>query len=192
VLGADSNYLAAYRRAGLTAVKPNYDEALALIGRRVRGASGARADEIAAWGDRILKVTGARRAAVTLDTEGAIVLERDRPPYRTYARPARHSLASGAGDTFLAALLAVSIESGLVGSGDPALAGGSRSDRLAAKLRFAAAAGSLAVEGVGLTGVPSHAAVVARAARESVRHAVLPSLAVLVGGTDRDDVTWRD
>ena len=98
---------------------------------------------------------------------------------------------TGAGDTFLAALLAVSIESGLVGSGDPAVAGGSRSDRLAAELRFAAAAGSLAVEGVGLTGVPSHAAVVARAARESVLHAVLPSLAVLVGSTDRDDGTRR-
>ena len=103
VLVADSKDLAAYRRAGLTAVKPNYEEALTLIGRRGRGTSGERADEIVACGDRILKVTGARFVAVTLDTEGAIVLERDRPPYRTYALPTRHSLASGAGDTFLAA-----------------------------------------------------------------------------------------
>ncbi len=103
---------------------------------------------------------------------------------------------TGAGDTFLAALLAASIEPDLVASGDPGEypgggLGDSRSDRLAAELRFAAAAGSLAVEGVGLAGVPSHEAVVARAARESVQRAVLPSLAVLVGSTDRDDGTRR-
>ena len=76
VLVADSKDLAAYRRAGLTAVKPNYEEALTLIGRRGQAASGARADEIVGWGDRILKVTGARLAAVTLDTEGAIEIGR--------------------------------------------------------------------------------------------------------------------
>jgi D-beta-D-heptose 7-phosphate kinase/D-beta-D-heptose 1-phosphate adenosyltransferase len=102
VVLADSKDLTAYREAGLTAVKPNYEEALPLLG----GPSSARprADDIAARGGRLLARTGARLAAVTLDTEGAVILERGRPPYRTYARPTQHSRAAGAGDTFLATL----------------------------------------------------------------------------------------
>jgi D-beta-D-heptose 7-phosphate kinase/D-beta-D-heptose 1-phosphate adenosyltransferase len=104
ILVADSKRLAAYRRAGLTAVKPNYGEALRLLGDVAPGGTGPRADQMVAHGERILELTGARIAAVTLDTEGALVFERDRPPYRTFARPERHSRASGAGDTFVAAL----------------------------------------------------------------------------------------
>lgn len=104
VVVADSKSLAAYKAVGLTAVKPNYEEAVGLVGRRC-GASGAtRAERIIGWGDCFLEATGARMAAVTLDTEGAVILERERPPYRTYAQPAHHSRAAGAGDTFLATL----------------------------------------------------------------------------------------
>jgi D-beta-D-heptose 7-phosphate kinase/D-beta-D-heptose 1-phosphate adenosyltransferase len=104
VVVADSKDLAAYRRVGLTAVKPNFAEAAALIGAGQGLACGARAEAVVARGGRILEATGARIAAVTLDTEGAVVVERDRPPYRTYAEPAPHARAAGAGDTFLAAL----------------------------------------------------------------------------------------
>lgn len=82
---------------------------------------------------------------------------------------------TGAGDTFLAALLATIIRPDLAGStGEP----------LARGLRFAAAAGSLAVEGIGLAGVPDMAAVLERRARERVRRAVLPSLSQRVGVDD--------
>ncbi|MBX6313636.1 MAG: D-glycero-beta-D-manno-heptose 1-phosphate adenylyltransferase [Isosphaeraceae bacterium] len=105
VVVADSrSRLAEYRRLGVSAVKPNYDEALQLLGARELGGSGARAEAIAAHGEKILEITGARIAAVTLDTEGALVFERGRPPYRTYARPERRCRAAGAGDTFVAAL----------------------------------------------------------------------------------------
>jgi D-beta-D-heptose 7-phosphate kinase/D-beta-D-heptose 1-phosphate adenosyltransferase len=117
VVVADSKDLAAYRRAGLTAVKPNYDEAVKLIGSPSSDGFGSRAERMAAEGARILDVTGARLAAVTLDTEGALVFERDRPPYRTYARPVQHSRAAGAGDTFLTALAL-----GLAAGGDPTAA----------------------------------------------------------------------
>jgi D-beta-D-heptose 7-phosphate kinase/D-beta-D-heptose 1-phosphate adenosyltransferase len=64
-----------------------------------------RAEWIAASAERILAVTGAAVAAVTLDSEGAVVLERDRPPHRTYAHGrARDSRVTGAGDTFAVAL----------------------------------------------------------------------------------------
>jgi D-beta-D-heptose 7-phosphate kinase/D-beta-D-heptose 1-phosphate adenosyltransferase len=102
VIVVDSKHLRAYRDLGVTAVKPNWDEAVRLLGGC--GGDGARADRIAAHGDTILGLTGARLAAITLDSEGAIVVERGRPPYRTYAEPVRHCQAAGAGDTFLAAL----------------------------------------------------------------------------------------
>lgn len=73
---------------------------------------------------------------------------------------------TGAGDTFLAALHASVLR--------PAVVGRSRGrDRM--DLRFAAAAGSLAVEDVGLAGVPDRAAVLVRRARERIRRAVLPN-----------------
>ena len=74
---------------------------------------------------------------------------------------------TGAGDTFLAALAATALR--------PAIAGRRRSRR-PLDLRFAAAAGSLAVESVGLAAVPDRAAVVVRRARETIRRAVTPTL----------------
>lgn len=79
---------------------------------------------------------------------------------------------TGAGDTFLAALLGSAIR--------PSIAGRRRSRR-PLDLRFAAAAGSLVVEGAGLSAVPDRAAVHARWLRERVRRAVLSSVDALVG-----------
>jgi sugar/nucleoside kinase (ribokinase family) len=78
---------------------------------------------------------------------------------------------TGAGDTFLAALVAATVRPRLLGP---------RGGRAAA-LRFAAAAGSLAVERTGLLGVPDHGAVMVRRARERVRRTLLPSEAAQVG-----------
>ena len=82
---------------------------------------------------------------------------------------------TGAGDTFLAALLASVLR--------PAIVGRHRSRR-SPDLRFAAAAGSLAVEGPGLAGVPDRAAVLVRRTRERVRRAVVPSEVSQVGAVD--------
>ncbi|HWE39405.1 MAG TPA: D-glycero-beta-D-manno-heptose 1-phosphate adenylyltransferase [Isosphaeraceae bacterium] len=104
VMVADSKDLAAYRAVGLSAVKPNFGEAAPLLGLDPDEVAGPRAERVALHGARLLEATGARIAAVTLDTEGALVFERGRPPYRTFARPAPHARAAGAGDTFLAAM----------------------------------------------------------------------------------------
>jgi sugar/nucleoside kinase (ribokinase family) len=82
---------------------------------------------------------------------------------------------TGAGDTFLAALLAVMARPGVAGSPGRSMA---------RALRFAAAAGSLAVEGIGLAGVPDRTSVLIRRARERVRRAVVPSLSAQVGVED--------
>lgn len=109
VLVVDSKDLRAFREAGVTAVKPNFRQALGLLGASDR--SGPRPELIAAEGERILTETGARIAAVTLDSEGALVLERGRDPYRTYARRHADARAMGAGDTF-AATFALALAAG--------------------------------------------------------------------------------
>jgi D-beta-D-heptose 7-phosphate kinase/D-beta-D-heptose 1-phosphate adenosyltransferase len=104
IVVADAKRLATYRDVGVIAVKPNYAEAVQLLGGRLAEVASARAAEIAALGGRLLDITGAQIAAVTLDADGALVVERGGPAYRTYARPTRHSYTAGAGDTFLSAL----------------------------------------------------------------------------------------
>ncbi len=100
---ADGRALARLAPIRPSAVKPNYEEARRLLGIRGADAPASRADWVQARADAILAATGARIAAVTLDRDGAVVLQRGRAPYRTYARPARASCTTGSGDTFAAA-----------------------------------------------------------------------------------------
>jgi len=103
---------------------------------------------------------------VRAGVSGPVDAVRYRPTHATEVDP------TGAGDTFLAALAASALR--------PAIAGRRRSRR-PLDLRFAAAAGSLAVEAVGLAGVPDRAAVNLRRARETIRRAVTPTLEPQVG-----------
>ncbi len=104
VIVVDSKRLPAYRDVGVTAVKPNFMETLHLLGIPTGCLEGDRVEALQGMGDRVLEITGAKIAAVTLDTDGALIFEQGRDPYRTYARPVAHSRAAGAGDTFLSAL----------------------------------------------------------------------------------------
>ena len=103
LLVVDSPRLPLFRALRPAAVKPNYVEATALLGLEPVG-KGQRVEQLLAHGQRILDVTGASVAAVTIDSEGAVIFERDKAPYRTYARPVRDSMAAGAGDTYVSAL----------------------------------------------------------------------------------------
>ena len=69
-------------------------------------------------GGAVLDLSGAQIAAITLDAEGAVVIERGRQPYRTVAVPAEQARTAGAGDTYLAAL-SLALASG-AGAGDAA------------------------------------------------------------------------
>jgi sugar/nucleoside kinase (ribokinase family) len=87
-------------------------------------------------------------------------------------RTSREVDPTGAGDTFLAALVATVVKPRLGGVGSP---------RGELDLRFAAAAGSLIVEGSGLAGVPDRTAVLERLLRDDGGPSVLPSRADRVG-----------
>lgn len=105
VLVVDSKNPARFRELAPTAVKPNWGEAVRMLGAGELDGVSERAEGIAVHGDRLLELTGAQIAAVTLDTEGAIVFERGRPPHRTYAQGTpKETGSTGAGDTFVAAL----------------------------------------------------------------------------------------
>jgi sugar/nucleoside kinase (ribokinase family) len=122
-------------------------------------------------GARLLVTQGGQGGLlVTTDDDGPVEVLRYLP-----TPTEREMDPTGAGDTFLAALLAVLVR--------PSIAA-SPGQSLARALRFAAAAGSLAVEDFGLGGVPDRRSVLLRRAQERVRRAVMPSLSAQVGVED--------
>ncbi|MPZ13116.1 MAG: D-glycero-beta-D-manno-heptose 1-phosphate adenylyltransferase [Chloroflexi bacterium] len=104
VLVVDAKQLGAYRMVGATVAKPNFAQAMQLLRDQALPEGPGRADAIARTADRILDAAGASIVVVTLDCDGAILLSRDRPPYRAIARSVPRTPAAGAGDTFASAL----------------------------------------------------------------------------------------
>jgi D-beta-D-heptose 7-phosphate kinase/D-beta-D-heptose 1-phosphate adenosyltransferase len=106
ILVVDSKNLTAYRQIDVTAVKPNYDQTVQLLNLPPLGNKEgiSRVEQIAPHAERILNLTGAKIAAVTLDAEGGVILEHGCQPHRTYTQPTTQSRTSGAGDTFTSAL----------------------------------------------------------------------------------------
>jgi D-beta-D-heptose 7-phosphate kinase/D-beta-D-heptose 1-phosphate adenosyltransferase len=138
VVVADSKRLRAYRGVGLTAVKPNFDEAIGLLGPRPLDDPEGRVAAAQAHGARLLELLNTRVACLTLDRDGALIFERGAAPYRTFAVPQPHARAAGAGDTFVSALTMALA----AGAGAPA----------AAELAAAAAAVVVGREGTAVCG----------------------------------------
>jgi rfaE bifunctional protein nucleotidyltransferase chain/domain len=84
-------------------VTPNAQETARLLGLRLPDGRG-RVDMVTNHGKALLEATGARSVVVTLDKDGTVMLSADGGSHRTWARPAAEKQASGAGDTFVAAL----------------------------------------------------------------------------------------
>jgi len=82
---------------------PNALEAADMLGLKLDPRSD-RAAVMAAHRDALLQATGANAVVVTLDREGTVLLPRSGGIHRTWARPVQEKQASGAGDTFVAAL----------------------------------------------------------------------------------------
>jgi D-beta-D-heptose 7-phosphate kinase / D-beta-D-heptose 1-phosphate adenosyltransferase len=110
VLVVDSKQLDAYREAGVTLAKPNYEEALALLGEGA-ARTVSRVETVAAHGELLRARTGAQCVAVTLDLDGALLFSGEAPPYRTFAQRTSGAHPAGAGDTFISAM-ALALASG--------------------------------------------------------------------------------
>lgn len=102
VLVVDSKYLGKYKNMDITAIKPNYNEVTAILGLNDKRDYDSRISQVTAFKEEILKITNSKIAAVTLDIDGALIIEKDYV-YRTYTRAVRNIKAAGAGDTFTAA-----------------------------------------------------------------------------------------
>lgn len=121
VIVADSKQLQAYAAVGVTAVKPNYGEATALL--NLPSLSGAtRVAQMTQAGQAVLSQTGAQLAAITLDVDGSLIFMGDHPPTLTLAQPAPSSHATGAGDTYVASL-ALALAAGADANAAATLAG---------------------------------------------------------------------
>lgn len=84
-------------------VTPNAQEAARLLDVRLPDGPD-RADTVTGQAPALLAATGAAAVVVTLDRDGTVLIRADGATHRTWARPAAEKQASGAGDTFVAAL----------------------------------------------------------------------------------------
>lgn len=84
-------------------VTPNAAETGRVLGRPLPAAPG-RVEAVVASADTLRARTGAAAVVVTLDRDGTVCLDADGSARRTSAAAGRERQASGAGDTFVAAL----------------------------------------------------------------------------------------
>jgi D-beta-D-heptose 7-phosphate kinase / D-beta-D-heptose 1-phosphate adenosyltransferase len=105
LLVVDAHHLAAWAPLAPDLVSPNAREAFALLGR-TPVAGETRLDLVVASAAELRERTGATTVAVTLDRDGSVLLAPDGRVHRTTARPGPEATASGAGDTYVAALTA--------------------------------------------------------------------------------------
>lgn len=82
---------------------PNAAEAADMLGLKI-DTGPTRAAAFVDHRAELLEAAGAEAVVVTLDRDGTVLLPRSGPTHRTWARPVQEKQASGAGDTFVAAL----------------------------------------------------------------------------------------
>ncbi|MBA4142505.1 MAG: D-glycero-beta-D-manno-heptose 1-phosphate adenylyltransferase [Nitrosospira sp.] len=104
ILVIDAKSLDKYVRIGATVAKPNYQELVTLLAITEPAATGYRSEQIKRYGQKLLKKTGTRYVAATIDIEGALLFQHGKEPYRTFSKPVENTRAAGAGDTYVSAL----------------------------------------------------------------------------------------
>jgi D-beta-D-heptose 7-phosphate kinase / D-beta-D-heptose 1-phosphate adenosyltransferase len=102
ILAVDSKRLRAFSRLDATLMKPNFAQALELLGLKANPAMD-RPKQVLEHGIELLRRSRSKIVAVTLDDEGAVVLQCGAAPHRTTTQPAPNCQAAGAGDTYLSA-----------------------------------------------------------------------------------------
>jgi D-beta-D-heptose 7-phosphate kinase/D-beta-D-heptose 1-phosphate adenosyltransferase len=100
-IAVDSKRLAVFRDLKPSLVKPNYDEAVKLLGLAPQG--NGRSEQLETQGEAIYTHTQADITALTLDAEGSLLFDKDNFVYKTAAPVVTNPNVSGAGDTYISA-----------------------------------------------------------------------------------------
>jgi D-beta-D-heptose 7-phosphate kinase / D-beta-D-heptose 1-phosphate adenosyltransferase len=106
-IAVDSKRLPFFRQLQPSLVKPNYDEAIKLLGLSPQ--AGGRQEQLASLGELLYTQTRADIMALTLDAEGSLLFEKNNCIYRTSAPAVANPNVSGAGDTYISAFTLASI-----------------------------------------------------------------------------------
>lgn len=102
-LVADTRRIQAYQGLRLAAVRLSAQSTLDLLGKRSNSIHDPM-QRISEGGEKLLEILDTEVAAITLDDNGALVLERNSPTYRTYAPAQPFNRVQGAGDAYITAL----------------------------------------------------------------------------------------
>ncbi|MBT1703817.1 D-glycero-beta-D-manno-heptose 1-phosphate adenylyltransferase [Chryseosolibacter indicus] len=108
-LAVDSKRLTFFSSLHPYLVKPNYDEVVKLMNLPYQ-VSG-RAEQIRDVSAQLYEKVNAELIAVTLDSEGSMVIELGQAAYRCFAPPIATPYVAGAGDTYLSAFVLAYITS---------------------------------------------------------------------------------
>lgn len=92
-----------FKRLSPTAIKPNYEEALAMLALKKVDKSD-RAEQMIANAQQLLEVSGAKYVASTLDADGSLLFQKGKKVHKIPCIPHDDKKAIGAGDTFISAL----------------------------------------------------------------------------------------
>jgi D-beta-D-heptose 7-phosphate kinase/D-beta-D-heptose 1-phosphate adenosyltransferase len=114
VLVADTRRLDEYRGLRLAAVRPSANNAIEIMNGdafALATTTAASLEKLSQAGRRILETLDTQMVTMTLDNDGALVLDRNSTDYRTYAPGTPFNRVSGAGDAFISGL-ALSLASG--------------------------------------------------------------------------------
>jgi D-beta-D-heptose 7-phosphate kinase / D-beta-D-heptose 1-phosphate adenosyltransferase len=100
-LAIDSKDLLSFKDLNPSLVKPNYFEAIKLLG--LPNEDSNRSEQMLAFGEALYEKTNGKTVALTLDSEGAMVFEEGKFKYRSFAYQVSTPNVVGAGDTFISA-----------------------------------------------------------------------------------------
>jgi D-beta-D-heptose 7-phosphate kinase/D-beta-D-heptose 1-phosphate adenosyltransferase len=102
-IAIDSKRLFFFRSLQVTLVKPNYEEAIKLLGLPYR--FGDRAQQISLAASLFFDKINAEMIVVTLDAEGSVLLKHGQCVHHCTAPPVMLPSVAGAGDTYLSAFV---------------------------------------------------------------------------------------
>jgi len=102
-IAVDSKRAEAFSQLSPSLIKPNYEEAIKLLS--LPHSCESRIEQLRPYGAHFYKKTNAALIALTLDHEGALFYKEGEFVHRSFAPVVKNPNVSGAGDTFISALL---------------------------------------------------------------------------------------